>query len=105
VSIASFPILLAPGETRWWYRITKLADAEAAARDYLNGLALPLREKGLTVQCVTLIGFPPESIVSYAEENRFDLVVMATHGCSGLGRLVWAALPSMSSRSRGCPLC
>src|SRR5512137_3149744 len=50
-----------------------LAEAEAAAKDYLDGLALPLREKGLKVQCVTVIGHPAESIVSHAEENRFDL--------------------------------
>src|SRR5512137_2581769 len=40
-----------------------LKDAEDAAKDYLNGLALPLRDKGLNVQCVSLIGHPAESIV------------------------------------------
>jgi nucleotide-binding universal stress UspA family protein len=88
VSIASFPIPTGTWRNPVVVPDNQLADAEAAARDYLNGLALPLREKGLKVQCVTLIGVPTESIVSYAEENRFDLVVMATHGCSGLGRLV-----------------
>jgi nucleotide-binding universal stress UspA family protein len=88
VSIASFPIPTSTWRNPVMVPDNQLAGAEAAAREYLNGLALPLREKGLQVQCVTLIGVPTESIVSYAEENRFDLVVMATHGCSGLGRLV-----------------
>ena len=82
----------------------QLADAEAAARDYLNGLALPLREKGMKVQCVTTVGHPADSIVSYAEENRFDLVAIATHGRSGLKRLVFGSVADYVIRKSGLPI-
>lgn len=82
----------------------QLADAEAAARDYLNGLALPLRDKGVKVQCVTMVGHPAESIVSYAEENRFDLVAIATHGRSGLRRLVFGSVADYVIRKSGLPI-
>jgi nucleotide-binding universal stress UspA family protein len=81
-----------------------LAEAEAAAKDYLDVLALPLREKGLKVQCVTVIGHPAESIVSYAEENRFDLVALATHGRSGLKRLVFGSVADYVIRKSGRPI-
>jgi nucleotide-binding universal stress UspA family protein len=82
----------------------QLAEAEAAAKDYLEGHAFPLREKGLRVQCVTLIGHPAESIVSYAEENRFDLVALATHGRSGLKRLVFGSVADHVIRKSGLPI-
>jgi nucleotide-binding universal stress UspA family protein len=81
-----------------------LAEAEAAAKDYLDGLAPPLRERGLKVQCVTVIGHPAESIVSYAEENRFDLVAIATHGRSGLRRLVFGSVADYVIRKSGLPI-
>jgi len=81
VSIASFPIPTGTWRNRWWYRITNWRTQKPPLGNYLNGLALPLREKGLTVQCVTLIGVPTESIVSYAEENRIRL------GCYGHSRV------------------
>jgi nucleotide-binding universal stress UspA family protein len=82
----------------------QLADVEAAARDYLNGLALPLRDKGVKLQCVTMVGHPAESIVSYAEENKFDLVAIATHGRSGLRRLVFGSVADYVIRKSGLPI-
>lgn len=83
---------------------TLLKDAEASARDYLNGLVPALREKGLQVHCVTMIGHPAESIVSYAEENRFDLIALATHGRSGLKRLVFGSVADYVVRKSGLPI-
>ena len=71
---------------------------------YLDGLALPLREKGLKVQCATMIGHPAESIVSHAEENGFDLVALATHGRSGLRRLVFGSVADYVIRKAGLPI-
>jgi len=81
-----------------------LQEAEAAARDYLDGLARSLRQRGLKVQCVTLIGHPAESIVSYAEESGFDLVAIATHGRSGLRRLVFGSVADYVIRKSGLPI-
>jgi nucleotide-binding universal stress UspA family protein len=82
----------------------QLAEAEAAAKDYLEGLAIPLRGKGLKVQCASLIGHPAESIVSYAEESKFDLVAIATHGRSGLRRLVFGSVADYVIRKSGLPI-
>lgn len=34
------------------------------------------------------VGYPAEEIVRYTDENNIDLILMATHGRSGIGR--WA---------------
>jgi nucleotide-binding universal stress UspA family protein len=83
---------------------TMLRDAEVAAMDYLSGLATPLRERGLKAQCVTMIGHPAETIVSYAEENKFDLVALATHGRSGLKRMVFGSVADYVVRKSGLPI-
>jgi nucleotide-binding universal stress UspA family protein len=82
----------------------QLAEAEAAAREYLEALAVPLREKGLNVQSVAVLGQPAESIVSYAEENKFSLVALATHGRSGLKRLVFGSVADHVIRKSGLPI-
>jgi nucleotide-binding universal stress UspA family protein len=43
--------------------------------------AEPVKVKGEIVE-----GYPPEEILKYAEENEFDIILMATRGHSGLRR-------------------
>jgi len=59
-----------------------------AEEEYLAGVTKQLEDKRLSVHSVTLEGQPAEEIVDYANQNHFNLIVMATHGRSGLGR--WA---------------
>jgi nucleotide-binding universal stress UspA family protein len=77
---------------------------EAAAKEYLEGLAEPLRQKGIDAECLTLIGSSGESIVRHAEENDFNLVALATHGRSGLGRLVFGSVADYVIRHSGRPI-
>lgn len=56
--------------------------------DSLEADTARLRSKGFQVQALARFGDPVEEIVTLAETGRFDLIVMATHGRSGLRR-VW----------------
>ncbi len=82
----------------------RLEEAETEAKAYLNHLAQPLREKGLNVQYATMIGSPAESIVDYADKNGFGLIALATHGRSGLGRLVFGSVADYVIRKSGLPI-
>ncbi len=42
--------------------------------------------KEIKVESVILVGHPAEEIVDYADKEDIDLIVMATHGRSGIGR-------------------
>jgi len=59
---------------------------EAEANDYLLGLADSLRETGLSVHRVVQHGPAAEAIVDYAGQMDIQLIVMATHGYTGLKR-------------------
>lgn len=62
------------------------------ARAYLEGVAAPLREKGLEVEAAALEGTPSEAIVTYARENEVDLIAIGTHGRKSLGRLIFGSV-------------
>lgn len=74
------------------------------AEAYLDHVAQPLREKGLDVKCVVLEGAPGGAIVSYAEKDKVDLITVATHGRSGLGRLVFGSVADFVLRESGLPI-
>jgi nucleotide-binding universal stress UspA family protein len=54
---------------------------------YLSGVVERLRDKGLKVQPEVVAGNPAEEILHKSEAGRADLIVMASHGRSGLQRL------------------
>jgi nucleotide-binding universal stress UspA family protein len=60
----------------------QLKTAEADA--YLEDIATRLRGKGLDVQCQRLEGRPAEQIMDYAHQHDVDLILLSSHGRSGL---------------------
>ena len=58
---------------------------KAQSQAYLEGLTTRLRETGLDVENVILEGNPPERIVEFAHAHAIDLMVLSSHGQSGLG--------------------
>lgn len=72
--------------------------------DYLEKVAKPLREKGLSVECVVLEGIPSETIIAYAKENGVNLIAMATHGHSGLRQAVMGSTVEYVVKHGGLPV-
>jgi nucleotide-binding universal stress UspA family protein len=71
-----------------WMDVEKRGMKEAT--DYLAKVAARLKDEGITkVKTVVLEGQPDDQILNYLEHRRVDLVVMSTHGQSGLSR--WLA--------------
>jgi nucleotide-binding universal stress UspA family protein len=56
------------------------------ARQYLEGVQKHLADARLNVKSEVLMGKPAEEIISYAHNNHPNLIVMATHGYSGISR-------------------
>jgi len=50
-----------------------------------------------------LTGRPTDSIAGYAPTERFDLIVMGTHGRTGLSHALLAALQSALSETHRAP--
>ncbi len=60
---------------------------QQAAR-YLARIAKKLRAKDFIVRIEVMIGSPAQEIVKYVQDNGCDLIIMASHGRSGVDR--WA---------------
>jgi nucleotide-binding universal stress UspA family protein len=60
--------------------------AKVDAHNYLTKIAKDLGKKSLDIKTVVTDGIPADDILNYAAENGVDLIVMSTHGRSGLSR-------------------
>ncbi len=58
------------------------------AQKYIDKIADRLKKEGISARGEVVWGSPAEKILQYIKENRIDLVVMSTHGRSGIQR--WA---------------
>lgn len=74
------------------------------AREYLEGVAAPLRDEGLKVETVAVEGSPARTIVDYASKNDVDLIAIATHGRKNIGRLVFGSVTEHVLRNTGLPV-
>jgi nucleotide-binding universal stress UspA family protein len=72
-------------------------DVEAAGRSYLEGL-------GLEAELVILRGSAREELTRYAETERIDLVVIASHGRSGLKRFALGSVAEHILRHSSTPV-
>jgi len=78
---------------------------EEAAKNYLESIAMSLRERGLDVESVVLHRISAdEAILDYAEEHNVDIVAMTTHGRSGLLRAVLGSVADSVVRKSGLPV-
>ena len=51
-----------------------------------------------------LLGLPDAEIVGFAADHKVDLIVMASHGRSGLSRLVMGSVAEAVMRKAPCPV-
>jgi nucleotide-binding universal stress UspA family protein len=86
----------------------KLEEIAAFNRQEAEGdlakLAGPLRERGAWVDWAVRYGSAVDTIAAMASEVRADLIAMATHGRSGLGRLVFGSVAQGVLRRAAVPV-
>jgi len=72
--------------------------------DYLNRICLRMQCGALTIHKVVEMGQAADTIIDYAQEHpTIDLIVMATHGRSGLQRWVYGSVAGKVLRGSGLP--
>ncbi len=57
-----------------------------------------------TIEHVVMKGIPYEEITKFAETNKIDLIVLATHGRTGLDRLLFGSTAEQVVRYAPCPV-
>lgn len=86
----------------------------ANAKDYVAKLAASLGKEGLAIETAVMEGPAAEVILDYAKKSKADLIMMSSHGRSGVTR--WALgsvtdrvvrqspIPVMIAAPAGCPV-
>jgi nucleotide-binding universal stress UspA family protein len=74
------------------------------AQRYLDRIRKQLVKKGINGETVVLLGNPPDQIASYAEKNDIDLIVMASHGRSGVSRWAYGSVADKVFRASCVPV-
>ena len=62
------------------------------ARDYLEHIVKSLKEEGVAAQSEVLHGDVVDKLIDYANMNEVDLIIVSTHGRSGVSRWVWGSV-------------
>ncbi len=75
-----------------------------SAATYLDSVAAKFENEGLKVKTIVIEGAPAGSIVEYAKEWNASLIVMSTHGRSGIGRLMAGSVADEVIRSAKLPI-
>lgn len=94
VDIAQHPI----------YRDQEIASAEQEARRSVAKPEHMLRERGVHVRSEVILGEAAEEIIEYAQQENFDLIVMCSHGSSGIRRWVFGSVTEKVLRGTALPV-
>jgi nucleotide-binding universal stress UspA family protein len=74
------------------------------AQQYLESVATGLRERGRDVVVVAEVGTPAATIADVAGKQDADVVVMATHGRTGLARVLMGSVATGTLHRARTPL-
>ena len=74
------------------------------ARDYLDQVGRPLWGKGVVVRSEVRVGKAADEIIKFANKVGAGVVIMSTHGRSGLDRLVLGSVTNRVLRGANIPV-
>jgi nucleotide-binding universal stress UspA family protein len=81
-----------------------VASRRRDAEEYLAPIAAALRAQGVDVSWQVRRGRAAEEILAAAAESNVDLIAMATHGRTGLGRLLFGSVAEAVLRQAPVPV-
>ena len=74
------------------------------AAQYLKQIVEKFKNGATKLHTEAIIGNVPDMVVGYAEENKVDLIIMATHGRSGVSRWVRGSVADKMLRASSVPV-
>ncbi len=77
---------------------------QTSGQEYLDRVAAELSNAGLKVETAIQEGAADEQIISYSREHGVDLIVISTHGCGGVKRLLLGSVTDRVIRSCQVPV-
>lgn len=80
------------------------AQHKQACEAYLKKISSKFSKGKASVKTEVLLGRPAEILAEYAAKNQADLIVIATHGRSGVSRWIWGSVADRILRSSCAPV-
>ncbi len=80
------------------------AKAQGEANDYVSRVAGDLRKDGVAAKTAVVLGQPAYKILEYAKNNQVDLIIMSTHGRSGVSLWVMGSVADRILRHSSVPV-
>ncbi len=77
---------------------------ESAAKDYLDQVVNEFQHEGTALHSEVLVGRVADCLADYTKENDIDLILIATHGRSGVTRWVRGSVADKVLRSSNVPV-
>jgi nucleotide-binding universal stress UspA family protein len=80
------------------------SNVKSEAEQTLSKFAEDLKSDGVDVETVVREGYPASVIIDEAEEQSVDLVVIGTHGLSGLKHMLLGSIAERVVQKAHCPV-
>jgi len=77
---------------------------KTSAKGYLDQVAERLLQKKTTLHPEVLMGDVAKELADYADANEIDLIIMASHGYSGIKRWIMGSVAEKLFRSASVPV-
>lgn len=76
-----------------------VAGADTSMQSYLE-----THFAGADAEGKVLVGYPAEEILNMAEDENVDLIIMGTHGRTGIDRILFGSVAEKVVKSSTCPV-
>jgi nucleotide-binding universal stress UspA family protein len=86
-------------ELRW-----QAESAEQEAQENLNAVEKEVLSRGIKAEAYFRVGYPLEEIVLMANDPEVDLVIIGSHGCSAIKRLLLGSTAERVVEHARCPV-
>jgi len=78
--------------------------SQTTAKDYLDQVVNRLKHRETEIHSEVLVGHVADSLADFTGKNDFDLILIATHGRSGLNRWVRGSIADKVLRGANIPV-
>ena len=76
-----------------------VSSADTSMHDFLSE-----HFKGLSAAGLVVTGYPAEEILKVAADRKADMIVMGTHGRTGIDRIIFGSVAEKVVKTAACPV-
>lgn len=105
LSVVQDVTLMSPDPTNpWVIPASSIEEVKASVSEALEKIPDPSWAAGKNIVRTVLSGVPFLEIIRYAKEKNIDLIVLGTHGRSGLAHVLLGSVAEKIVRKAPCPV-